>query len=175
MGPLASPHHNPFPTHRGIHSFPGALWFPGIGKLAFQDHSEQLLPPSQVFLVSLCDDPPTEKSAHQLPPGKEEQQGRTFCIWSRTVTHSTSGWVREVRVPCAPPLVLPFTTRQRGGHGGIHLETRCSTGGSSQGPCPALPCVMSCFPHTLVSLMVYEVATLKWVLKDEQELGIEQM
>lgn len=23
--------------------------------------------------------------------------------------------------------------------------------------------------------MVYEVATLKWVLKDEQELGIEQM
>ena len=34
---------------------------------------------------------------------------------------------------------------------------------------------MSCFPHTLVSLMVYEVATLKWVLKDEQELGIEQM
>ena len=91
------------------------------------------------------------------------------------MTHSTSGWVREVRVPCAPPLVLPFTTRQHGGHGGIHLETRCSTGGSSQGPCPALPCVMSCFPHTLVSLMVYEVATLKWVLKDEQELGIEQM
>lgn len=93
---------SPFPPHRGICSFPGALWFPGIGKVAFQDHSEQLLPPSQVSLVSLSDDPPTEKSAHQLPLGKEAQQGRTFCIWNRTVTHSTSGWAREVGVPRAP-------------------------------------------------------------------------